>query len=269
MTDGTNRAGNRYSTGCLSKDLPTELVRLQMQEQLLDPHTIDHLECLPIEPSWRCLEIGAGAGSIAYWLAERCPSGRVVAADIDPRFLDATRLPNLTVEGIDIGTADYPQHSFDLIHARMVLCHLAQRERILAAAARWLAPGGWLVIEEPYFFEPQTSPYPPVQRLFRGVERKLAGHGADMRWARRLPGLVAQMLGSPPVVTAAASPIGGEPGTLNHELSRINVLQVGPLLVADSLITDADLTEALRLFDDPGFVDVMSVNLGVRGRKAA
>ncbi|PRX51442.1 methyltransferase family protein [Prauserella shujinwangii] len=267
MTDSTTTHAASYSAGCLSKDLPTEQDRLRMQEEVLDPHTVRLLDRLPVRSSWRCLEIGAGAGSVAYRLAERCRSGSVLAVDVDTRFLDEDRAPNLSVAEADITTAEYPAASFDLVHARMVLCHLARRDEVLAAAARWLAPGGWLVVEEPYFFSAETSPYGPVRRLFTGVERKLAQHGADMRWARKLPGLMARLLGTVPVVDTAPGPFGGEPGTVNHELSRVNVLQVGPLLVRDGTLAEAELEEVLEMFTTPGFLDIMSVNLGVCAEK--
>lgn len=57
------------------------------------------LETAPrgIQPSWRCLELGAGAGSIAHWLASRCPDGQVVATDLGTTFLAARSAPNLRV----------------------------------------------------------------------------------------------------------------------------------------------------------------------------
>jgi tRNA A58 N-methylase Trm61 len=48
----------------------------------------------------RCLEVGAGAGSVARWLAEHCHAGHVVATDIDTTHLrDAA-------PGIDVRTHD-------------------------------------------------------------------------------------------------------------------------------------------------------------------
>ena len=60
-------------TGLLSKDLPTEVDRLRLLEKVYDAGTIEVLEQVGIKPDWNCLEIGAGAGSIAYWLADRAP----------------------------------------------------------------------------------------------------------------------------------------------------------------------------------------------------
>jgi ubiquinone/menaquinone biosynthesis C-methylase UbiE len=40
-----------------------------------------------VQPGWRCLEVGAGRGSMAVWLAQRVgPSGHVVATDVDVGF---------------------------------------------------------------------------------------------------------------------------------------------------------------------------------------
>ncbi|MBV9163202.1 MAG: methyltransferase [Pseudonocardiales bacterium] len=77
------RLTDPYSKGIVSKDLPTERERLRLLELDSDPQTIEILQGLPVNASWRCLDLGAGAGSIAYWLADRCRDGHVVAADID------------------------------------------------------------------------------------------------------------------------------------------------------------------------------------------
>jgi hypothetical protein len=42
-----------------------ERERLASLEQFEDPGTIRHLEALGFGPGWRCLEVGAGGGSIA------------------------------------------------------------------------------------------------------------------------------------------------------------------------------------------------------------
>jgi SAM-dependent methyltransferase len=94
------------------------------------------------------MEVGAGAGSIARWLGEQVgPTGTVVAADIDVRLL--TDMPdNVLVRQLDVQAEPLPQNAFDLIHARLVLCHLPEREQVLDKLVTALRPGGWLVVEE-------------------------------------------------------------------------------------------------------------------------
>jgi ubiquinone/menaquinone biosynthesis C-methylase UbiE len=126
--------------------------RFASLEMLYDPWTIRHLETTGIGPGWQCWEIGAGGGSIAAWLAERCgPSGHVLVTDIDPRFLAglATLDPSrIEVQHHDIGIDPLPAQTFDLIHARLVLSHVLSREQALQKMAAALKPGSWLVVED-------------------------------------------------------------------------------------------------------------------------
>ena len=57
----------------------TELARLRVLERVYDPYSHHALGFAAIQPGWRCLELGAGAGSIAWWLVRcwtRCPPSR-------------------------------------------------------------------------------------------------------------------------------------------------------------------------------------------------
>ena len=57
-------------TYVLSKaDENRENERLKNLEAASDAFTIRHLEAVGVTTGWRCLEVGAGGGSIASWLA--------------------------------------------------------------------------------------------------------------------------------------------------------------------------------------------------------
>ncbi len=79
---------NRY----FAADTPAapELERLECLSHIFDPVTTRRLMSLGVAAGWQCLEVGAGAGSVAQrlsdWVGEE---GRVVAADLDPRFLSS------------------------------------------------------------------------------------------------------------------------------------------------------------------------------------
>ena len=69
-------------------DLDTELGRLKLVESLNDPFTIRNLQATGVTSGWRCLEVGAGAGSMTRWLAAQvAPTGSVTAVDIRTVFL--------------------------------------------------------------------------------------------------------------------------------------------------------------------------------------
>src|SRR5262245_42349089 len=131
-------------------DLDEELARLRLIEELGDPATTGRLSSLGVSSGWRCLEVGAGAGSIACWLAARvAPSGQVVATDIDPRFLQNTTRPNLEVRRHDIRTDTLERDEYDLVHCRNRLVHPPDPEESARRMVAALRPGGWLMAEEP------------------------------------------------------------------------------------------------------------------------
>ncbi|WP_030064134.1 class I SAM-dependent methyltransferase [Streptomyces natalensis] len=229
----------------------------------VDAFTTGVVDGLPIEASWNCLELGAGAGSIAYWLAGRCPDGRVVAVDLDTRHLDAGQAANLEIQEADITCEDYAPGSFDLIHARYLYCHLPARDATVERAARWLAPGGWLVIEEPYHLPAGTSPFPAVQRVLAAYQRMYREHGADMTWARSLPARLARSGLSEVSFTGNLGCMGG----LDKDRWRPVIAQAAPALLAEGLVTEADLSEFSGLLDDPAFIDIPQVTVSAWGRR--
>jgi SAM-dependent methyltransferase len=72
----------------------------------------------------------------------------VLATDIDPRHLDTQGLENLEVRRHDILRDPLPQATFDLVHTRLVLSHLADPDLALERMVTALKPGGWLVVED-------------------------------------------------------------------------------------------------------------------------
>lgn len=123
--------------------------RFEALPRLFDSTTIRHLEALGVGPGWSCLEVGAGGGTIARWLADRVgPEGRVLATDIDPRFLTGLDEPPIEVLRHDITVDPLPEASFDLAHTRLVLGHLPKRDEALRKLVGALKPEGWLLVEE-------------------------------------------------------------------------------------------------------------------------
>ena len=129
--------------------LAEEKARLDAQAEIWDPYTSRYIEALGIAPGWRCLEIGAGSGTMTRWLTDRVsPGGSVVATDIDTRFLQALALPGVEVREHNITTDDLEADAFDLVFARMVLMHLPDADTHLAKVAQAVRPGGWLLVQD-------------------------------------------------------------------------------------------------------------------------
>jgi SAM-dependent methyltransferase len=123
-----------------------ERKRLAGMESLWDPGSQALLDELGIGRGWKCLEVGAGGGSLVEWMAER--GAHVTAIDIDTRFIESLASEAIEVRRVDIRTDELPEAEFDLVHARLVLEHLSDRRQILDRLAATLRPGGWIVIED-------------------------------------------------------------------------------------------------------------------------
>ena len=184
--------GGRYFAADAEAD--EELARLKLLEAVCDPWTFRHLDGIGIRQGWRCLEVGAGAGSVVRWLSDRLGvAGRVVAADLDPRFLGDLRAPNVEVRRCDITQDDIEPASYDLVHCRALLAHMNDPADVLRRMVAALRPGGWLVAEEAdYCTVESLDPAHPLAEAFHScfrarIEFLSATNVMDLRYGRVLP----------------------------------------------------------------------------------
>jgi SAM-dependent methyltransferase len=234
-------AGNRYAMADV--DAETESGRLGLLEVSRDPSTIRRLQALGVAAGWRCLEVGAGRGSIARWLAERVgEDGSVVAVDIDPRFL-ADMPENVEVRTLDVREDGLELGQYDLVHCRALLMHLPDPAGALARLASALAPGGLLLAEEGDFGLAHLSGHPSadaVNAITRRTLEAVTEAGIFNAWfGRSLPGML-PAAGLEPRGHEIESAIGS-PGEPVYEFARISALESIPGLLAAGVIEDADV----------------------------
>ena len=118
-------------------------------DAVFDHVTRGHLTRLGLAPGAHCLEVGAGSGSIARWMADQVgPGGRVLAVDLDPRWCRPAGRAQLEVRALDLVAQPVPAGPWDVIHERLVLQHIPQRLDVLARLVAALAPGGVLLVED-------------------------------------------------------------------------------------------------------------------------
>jgi SAM-dependent methyltransferase len=163
--------------------------RLRVLARVRDPSTRATLERIGIAPGWHCCDVGSGAGTIAAWMADRVgPSGRVLSVDVDTRFQDSGH-DNVEVRTLDVTAEPIGTDEFDVVHARGVLQHLAQREAVLDEMIAAAKPGGWVVVSDVDWiqFDEQYVPEPfaTLSRTLRASSTST--HGYDGAWGRRLP----------------------------------------------------------------------------------
>lgn len=212
-----------------------------------------------VKPGAKCLEVGAGGGSVARWLAAQVGErGHVTALDLKPNHIPAG--PSITVLPHDLNSDErLPKGPYDLIHARLVLSHLPKRREILRRLVERLAPDGVIVVGDWSAIMPDPviiAPSHDAGELYRRYqwtlgEQVFATWGTDGDWAS---GTYLAMRGEGladvhTTVTAEYWRGGGTGLQLMHTM--LQELEK-PLLAAG--LTENELEELGRLLDDPSLV---------------
>ena len=247
--------------------------RLAALEAWLDPGTTRHLDALGVAPGWQCLEVGAGGGSIADWLSQRVgPSGRVLATDLDTRFVEALDRPNLEVRRHDIVTDELEEGAFDLVHTRFLLIHLPERDRVLRKLAAALKPGGWLLVEEPDFISGVADPNSGAEaaalfdKLFAAHLRVQEARGIDTGYGRRLLSSLDAAGLSDVEAEGRVSILRFGAGSTGQVLGRLTFMQLRQPMIEAGLATQPEFDALMALLDDPRFAFMTMVVMAARGR---
>jgi SAM-dependent methyltransferase len=231
--------------------------RLVGIESLFDSYSTQRLAGLGVREGWQCLEVGCGAGGVALWLAGQVGSaGRVVATDLDPRFLDGHGRANLDVRKHDIMTDPLEEAAFDLAHARAVLEHIPGRQRALERMISAVRPGGWLVLEAidfggvmaaamAHYVDPPGHA-PLYERTIRAIEAILTAAGGDANFGARLVRTLTDA-GLVNIAAETRTPLvaGGTenlvPGSVEHLAEH---------MVSTGLVTVSDVESVLAMTAD-------------------
>lgn len=128
--------------------------RRVLRELVNDYSTKKYISSFKLPLNSKCLELGAGTGSIACYLACRFLKGEVLAVDINEEnieFINETygNIPNLKSEVSDVHTPCYIDEKFDLIHARFLMEHISDWEQVLKSLyENNLKEGGIIFFED-------------------------------------------------------------------------------------------------------------------------
>src|SRR5690606_10737879 len=153
-----------------------------------------------LRPGQRLLDVGCGPGTITADLAERVAPGRVTALDTEAAMVERAAAVaaerGLSTVGVVVGDVlalDFPDASFDVVHAHQVLQHVADPVGALREMRRVCRPGGYVAARDgdygAFVWYPDDPGLDAWRELYRRVAR-LSGGEPDagrrpLHWARQ------------------------------------------------------------------------------------
>jgi SAM-dependent methyltransferase len=164
-----------------------ELARLSTQARVVDPITRRMLVDAGIEPGMRVLDVGSGAGDVAWLIAEVVGSdGEVVGSDRAEMAVATARrraagrgLANVSFLHGDPGTLDFGR-PFDAVVGRYVLMFQADPVALLRGVAGALRRGGLIAFHEPEWRGVRSVPEAPsYDQLCAWIVETFIRSGAD------------------------------------------------------------------------------------------
>ncbi|MFG2940462.1 class I SAM-dependent methyltransferase [Streptomyces sp. NPDC048282] len=247
MTPGGRRGeatgGGRYGEAVFRPGQAGEGERIDVGALAYDDLTLARLRALGAGPGWRCLDVGAGTGTVSRRLLEEAGVDSVLAVDRDVRFLGER--PGLDVLEADVTAPGVVRGRFRLVHARFVLMHLPEHERLISTLAELVEPGGVLVLGDAVDLTSDRTPDTPYTTVMRAMWQGLrATIGTDVSWVPSYPHLLrAAGLGSVAAEIHVPPLLPGSPISRfwadTWERSRTAMLATG-------LVDDAAVDAAVR-----------------------
>jgi SAM-dependent methyltransferase len=261
-------AGEREGYRVDDATVDVEARRLAYLAEVFDPATLAVLDKLGVGPGWRCLEVGAGGGSIARALAARVrPGGQVLATDVDVRPLQASAGVGLEVREHDIVTDLLPAGAFDLVHARGVMQHLDRRDEALASMVRATRPGGWVVVEDAdwvtFDAQPVAEPFLGVHQTMQAAYTEMSGFDRHLG-GRLVPWLRAAGLEA---VDADGHAFAMHGGQASLEWYVLGIERAAPRLAEAGLVDADTVAAALAQVRAPDFCVLSPLAVAAWGRR--
>ncbi|MEM9632116.1 MAG: methyltransferase domain-containing protein [Pseudomonadota bacterium] len=231
----------------------TERKRLVALAELLDPYTFHILEQLDIQPSWECLEVGAGIGTVSKWIADRLTgTGNVLCTDLQTKFIDEIEHPHLRTEQLDIRQSPHHRDCFDLAVVRTVHQHMADHYEAARNLADMVRPGGYLLYIEPDIHPAFSDQHPAWKRVWQAIfqwgERRDIDYFTGRKVADQLSEIGLKVIS---VKGETALFNGRDVSNPAHTVYRMTLDIVLPELVELGYLSQTDCEEINTLLDNP------------------
>ncbi|GIH79559.1 class I SAM-dependent methyltransferase [Planobispora longispora] len=147
-----------------------------------------------LEAGMSLLDVGCGPGTITADLADRIAPGTVTAVEITEEALGLARaeadrrgLANVAFAVADVHALDFPDGSFDVVHAHQVLQHVGDPVLALREMRRVCRPGGIIAVRDSDYAAFTWFPARPELDEWMALYQKVArANGGEPDAGRRL-----------------------------------------------------------------------------------
>jgi SAM-dependent methyltransferase len=225
-----------------------EIGRLSAQARMFEPFTRRMLSQAGLAPGMRVLDVGSGAGDVAFLCASIVGSaGLVIGMDNAPAAVEAAqqragafRCENVTFAVGD--PTDMPvEQAFDAIVGRLVLMHQPDPVAMLRKLARVIRSGGVVAFQEFDITGARSfPPAPTFDRCIQWIGAAFTQTGVDTRMGMKLyPAFLAAGLPAPAI--SLDTGIWGADDTLASAMVADVIRALLPVLVKAGIATEAEV----------------------------
>jgi SAM-dependent methyltransferase len=225
----------------------TELLRLARQSAFWGELTEEVFRRAGIGPGMHVLDIGSGAGDVAFIAARLVgPSGSVLGIDRSPDAVERAS-ERATAEGLGwcrfaVADADAFEidQRFDAIVGRLVLMYFSDPARTLRALARHLRPGGVVAFHELVLNSVlSVPPLPLAAQAMRWMIAAFERVGAQPDMGLKLDATF-RAAGLAPDLYASARLVAGAESA-GHDVLAAVIRALLPLIVKFGMATEAEV----------------------------
>ncbi len=231
----------------------TERRRLEALAALLDPFTFQQLQQIGIQPGWRCIEIGAGLGTVSQWMAEQLGGeGEVICTDLQTDFILDIDHPLIRSEKLDITQPLSGSDQFDLAVVRATHHHIPDRDAAARNLVKAVRPGGHLLYVEPDLHPAFCDDHPVWKRFWQALFQWGERLDIDYYTGRRVPAQLASI--GMDIVSVRGETVlfnGSEASNVARDLYCMTLDVVLPHLLEKGFLSRSDGDEVYSLLDNP------------------
>ncbi len=172
--------------------------RLALLDKVYSPECHRILAARGLSAGMRVADLGCGTGSTTNWLAAQVgPAGEVCAVDVSPEQLAVVRrqaaaqgLRNVRCLQASAEASGLPRASFDIVHCRLLLCHMTDPLAAVREMAALAKPGGLVIAFDMDINGLRSFPAAPCYARLRELIRDVGkARGRDYEIGMKLPAM--------------------------------------------------------------------------------